>query len=296
MKAIKMAAFGGPDVLRLEDVPVPAAGLNEVRMNIRAAGVNPTDEKIRAGDLAKKIPLSLPWTPGYDFAGVTEDGAEVFGKTDPPGQGSYAEFVTVKKSSIAPKPQSIGYVHAAALPLPGLTAWQCLFGIGAARGLDLMSGATLLILGGAGGVGNLATQLAVWKGIRVVALVRRNQEFAVRNLGAETIFDLARAGDFDGVLDLVGGDLAARALANVKPGGVFASTLGFPAEADASAGRVRLVEVTTKTDADQLEELGRLLENETIHVSVARTFPLASAAAAHKELAKGVDGKLVLEV
>jgi NADPH:quinone reductase-like Zn-dependent oxidoreductase len=106
MKAIRIHAYGGPDVLRFEDVPASEAAPNEVRVKVQAAGVNPIDSKIRAGDLKEKIPLPLPWTPGYDFSGVTDDGLEVFGKTDPPAQGSYADYVTVKRSSDRPRDPS----------------------------------------------------------------------------------------------------------------------------------------------------------------------------------------------
>jgi NADPH:quinone reductase-like Zn-dependent oxidoreductase len=265
-----------------------------VRVRVRAAGINPIDAKLRAGDLKEKIPLHLPWTPGYDFSGVTEDGAEVFGKTDPPAHGSYAEYVIVKRSSTAPKPRSIDHVQAAAVPLAGLTAWQSLFGVGATRGLELTSGETLLILGGAGGVGRFATQLARWARLRVLALVRPGQEQHVSNLGAEAILDLATVGEVDGVLDLIGGDIAARAWSNVRQGGVLASTLGSPSDAGASARGARAVSVRTKTDGTQLAELGKLLESGILRVAVDRTFPLVSAAAAHEALQEGVHGKIVL--
>jgi NADPH:quinone reductase-like Zn-dependent oxidoreductase len=297
MKAIRIHAYGGPDVLRFEDVPASEAGANEVRVKVQAAGVNPIDSKIRAGDLKEKIPLPLPWTPGYDFSGVTDDGLEVFGKTDPPAQGSYAEYVIVKRSSIATKPSSIDHRHSAAVPLAGLTAWQGLFGVGATRGLDLRSGQTLLILGAAGGVGSFATQLARWKGLRVLALVRPGQEDHVRRLGAKEVFDLETVGEVDGVLDLIGGDIADRAWANVKRGGALASTLGAASNADAAARDARAVPIFTQTDASQLRELGTLLDSGTLRVEVNRTFPLGSAAAAHEALAAGtVHGKVILTI
>lgn len=137
----------------------------------------------------------------------------------------------------------------------------------------------------------------VWKGLRVLALVRPGQEDHVRNLGAEPILDLATVGEVDGVLDLVGGDIATRAWANVKCGGVLASTMGPPSDAEASARGARVVAVSTQTDGMQLAELGKLLDSGTVLVVVDQTFPLASAAAAHEALAAGgVRGKVVLTV
>ena len=268
MKAIRIHAYGGPEVLRLEDVAVPEAGPREVRVKVHAAGVNPIDSKIRAGNLRKNIALSLPWTPGYDFSGTTDDGVEVFGKTDPPAPGSYAEYVTVKETSIAPMPRSIDHVRAAAVPLAGLTAWQSLFGVAASRGLELTSKQTLLILGGAGAVGGFATQLARWKGLRVIALVRRGQEDRARDFGAEAIVDLTTVGEVDGILDLIGGDVATRAWSKVKRGGVLASTLGPPSKSEASSRSARTVPLFTKTDAIQLAELGKLLDEGTLRVVV----------------------------
>ena len=295
MNAIRIHTYGGPQVLRVEDVPVPEPGPDEVRVNVHAAGVNPIDLKIRRGDLKEKFRLPLPWTLGYDFSGVTDEGVPAFGKTDPPAQGSYAEYVIVKRSSMAPKPRSLDHVHAAAVPLAGLTAWQSLFGVGDRRGLDLDSGQTLLILGAAGGVGSVATQLARWKGIHVIALVRPDQLAEAHALGAEAILELATVGEVDGVLDLIGGDLASRAWTKVKRGGVLASTLGPPSEAAASARGARTVPVFTQTSGPQLAELGQLLDTGLVRVVVDRTLPLASAAAAHEALATGrVHGKVVL--
>jgi NADPH:quinone reductase-like Zn-dependent oxidoreductase len=119
----------------------------------------------------------------------------------------------------------------------------------------------------------------------------------VRNLGARDVLDLAAVGDVDGVIDLVGGDIATRAWANVKAGGAIASTVGAASDAHASARGARAVPVFTRTDGRQLLELGKLLDSGTLRVEVNRTFPLGSAAAAHDALAAGtVHGKVVLTV
>jgi NADPH:quinone reductase-like Zn-dependent oxidoreductase len=297
MKAIRIHEYGGPDVLHYEDVPDPKPAEGEVRVRVHAAGVNPIDWKVRAGSMKRMVPLPLPWTPGVDFSGVTEDGREVFGKTDLPGQGSYAEYVTVKQSSIAPKPETVDHVHAAAVPLAGLTAWQALFGNGSQPGLDLRAGQTLLILGAGGGVGGFAVQLARWKGARVIGLVRPGQEAQVRELGAEPITDLGAAGTVDAVLDLLGGDVAARAWPHVARGGSFASTLGTPSAEEAAARGARTVAVLTKTNGEQLAQIGALLGARRLRAEVTRTLPLASAREAQEMLENGgVTGKVVLEV
>jgi len=203
MNAIRIHEYGGPEVLRYEPAPLPEPGAGEVLVRVAAAGVNPFDLKLRGGVHQAAIPLSLPWIPGLDFSGVVtrvgggvadlDTGAEVFGKSDTPRDGSYAEHVVVGRSGVAARPSSIDHVHAAAVPLAALTAWQSLFGDDRGPALGLRAGQTVLILGAAGGVGSFAVQFAKARGARVVATARRTAEIPhLSALGGDAIIDLER--------------------------------------------------------------------------------------------------------
>jgi NADPH:quinone reductase-like Zn-dependent oxidoreductase len=279
-----------------------------VLVRVSAAGINPIDGKLRAGFMKEMLPVSLPWIPGVDFSGTVDSvgigvtsvaaGDEVFGKSDLPRNGSYAEFIAVPALSLVRKPGSVGYVEAAAIPGAALTAWQAMFGSGS---LELVSGQTILVLGAAGGVGSFAVQLAKWKGARVVAAGRSGQEAHLRALGADAVVDtdgeLSLAVRADAVLDLVGGELQQRAWRHVKRGGAFASTMGPPSAEEAAGRAARTIAVFARTDAEQLGEIAALVQQKAVRVFVTRTLSLANASEAHELLeAHGVVGKIVLTV
>ena len=312
MKAIRIHQYGNPQVLRAEDVPRPEPGAAEILVRVVAAGVNAIDWKIRSGMLKEMIPLPLPYTPGLDFSGVVAQlgsnvgdlgvGAEVFGKVDLPAQGSYAEYVVAKRSGVVAKPRAIDHLHAAAVPLAALTAWQGLFGDARGPGLDLRAGQSVIILGAAGGVGSFAVSLAKWKGARVVAVTRKTGQDELRALGADVVVDeqhpmLGDVGQADAVFDLVGGELQRRAWAQVKQGGAFASTMGMPAETEARAHGARASAVSTQTNGEQLAEIARLIDAGKVKVLISETVPLGSAWRAHESIERGgVRGKIVLTV
>lgn len=312
MRAIRIHEHGDAGVLRYEEAPRPTPGADEIVVRVIAAGVNPIDWKVRAGLMRAVAPLSFPWIPGSDFSGVVDSvgsrvtkvhaGDAVFGKCDPPNNGSYAEYVAVKHFDVAAKPRSLDHVHAAAVPLAALTAWQGLFGDPRGPGLALERGQTVLILGAAGGVGGFAVQLAKTRGARVVATARPGQEAYLRALGADTVVNttsqsLADAGKVDAVLDLVGGDLQQLAWPQLKQDGAFASTMGKPSDAEAKVRSARTVAVVTKTNAAQLTDIAALIDDGKVEVRVSETIPLASARRAHELLERGgVHGKLVLAV
>jgi NADPH:quinone reductase-like Zn-dependent oxidoreductase len=276
---------------------------------VSAAGVNPVDWKFRVGYLKDMLPLSMPWIPGFDFSGIVETvgpevtafavGDAVFGKSNFPGGGSYAEFVAVPTTDVIRKPPSIDHVQAAALPAGALTAWQAMFGDGS---LELVAGQTLLILGAAGGVGGIAVQLAKWKGAHVVAAGRSAQEAHLRALGVDTFIDTAQgdlslAGEVDAVLDLVGSELQERAWPQLKRGGAFASTISAPSPDEAVTHAARTAFVFTQMNAQQLGEVAVLVDKGVVKVHVTKTLPLEKAREAHELLeAHGVVGKLVLTV
>ena len=311
MKAVRLHEYGGPQVLRYEDAPRPEPGAKQVVVRVLAAGVNPFDWKVRAGYMKDMMPLSLPWIPGVDFSGKVESvgsgvttmrvGDEVYGRSDPPGNGCYAEYVVVPDSAVAPKPRSLTHVHSAAL-MTALTAWQMLFGLDGPGVLPDKggSGKSVLVLGAAGGVGSFVVQLAKNNGARIIAVARPGQGEHLRALGADEVIEnggagLQAAGPVDAVVDLVGGELQKQAFAALKSGGALASTMGPPDEAMARAVGVRPIAVYTRTSAKQLAEIAATADAGKLRVPLSRTMPLASAQQAHELLeSHGTVGKVVL--
>lgn len=312
MKAVRIHEYGGADVMRVEEVERPTPGTGDLLVRVVAAGVNPVDWKTRAGYLQAMVPLRFPWTPGGDFSGVVEgvgasvtglkEGDAVFGKVDLPSDGSYAEYVVVPRAHAAAKPSSLDHVKAAAVPLAAMTAWQGLFGGVGEPSLELTPGQTVLILGASGGVGSFAVQLAVARGATVIAVVRgrRGEEELVRGLGASEVVTSDRmdaVGPADAVLDLVGGDVQARAWTRVREGGASASTMGPPDAREAQGRRVRAAALFTQTSGSQLDEIRGLIDAGKVRVPLHEVLPLVQVRQAHMMLeGGGVRGKVVLAV
>ncbi|WP_330335969.1 NADP-dependent oxidoreductase [Streptomyces sp. NBC_00557] len=330
MRAVRLHEYGGPEVLRYEEVPIPEPGPGEVLVRVHAVGVNPPDWYLRGG--LTKMPgetesaVTLPVIPGTDVSGVVEAvaadvdsfvvGDEVFGLLRFPSfRGSaYAEYVAAPASDLAPKPAGVDHVHTAGAPMAGLTAWQFLIEVGhdhpspfqraRHRPTALGAGTTVLVNGAAGGVGHFALQLAKWKGARVVAVASGAHESFLSELGADQYIDYTRSRpeelvhDVDLVLDTVGGPGSRRFLRTLKRGGALFPV--FPGEFDeeetAKLG-VRVSSAQVRSNGAQLAELGRLLDAGTVRVAIDSTFALADARAAHERAARGhIQGKIVLTV
>ena len=212
--------------------------------------------------------------------------------------GAYAELVAAPSRQLARKPREIDHVHAAALPLVGLTAWQCLVDVGAVR-----PGMRVLVHGAGGGVGHIAVQIAKARGAFVLATASAEKRDFVKWLGADQVIDYRR-GDFstsvrdvDVVLETIGADNAERSLQVLKPGGHLITIVDRANEA--LAGRTRAAGfkfsgVTVEPDHQGLEELARLVDGGKLRIHVERTFPLEQARAAHELLASHLKGKIVL--
>lgn len=309
MRASHLHAYGPPDRLHIHEVPRPVPADGEILVRVHAAGVNAIDWKIRAGYLRDMIPYQLPLILGLDFSGVAEGKEdageiEVYGRTDLTRLGTYAEYVVVRAGEFTAKPASIDHVHAAAVPLVALTAWQALIaGAGDAPSLGIAAGQRVLIHGAAGGVGSIAVQLAKWRGAEVVATASAEDIEFVRGLGADQVIDYKAerfedaAGAVDAVLDLIGGETQARSWPLIRKGGALASTMGQPPEDEAAARGVRAVSVNAVTDTDQLDEIAELIDEGVIRPAVSDVFSLADAAEAHARLESGqVQGKIVLRI
>jgi len=313
MKAVRIHEYGGPEVLRYEDAPCPVPGKGEVLVRIHAAAINPLDWKIRAGHVKNWLRYTLPMIPGWDFSGVIESvglggetsvseqwkpGDEVYGRPEISRDGAYAEFIAVRASEVALKPKSIDHVHAAAIPLTGLTAWQALFDTAGLR-----AGQSVLIHAAAGGVGIFAVQLAKWAGAWVAGTASgRNQEF-LRELGVDqpvnyedTRFeDVVR--DVDVVVDALAGEIRERSWQTLKRGGVLVTLLGQPPVEEGIARGVRGAGVMVTANAAQLTEIARLVDSGKLKVFLEPVFPLTEAGKAQELSEIGhVRGKIVLRV
>jgi NADPH2:quinone reductase len=330
VRAILMAAVGGPEVLQSTEVAELEFGRRDVRVELRAAGVNPVDAKLRAnGTIAGEPPAILGW----DGAGVVSDvGAEVtrfqpgdevyfcdggFGTTP----GTYAEAKTLDERLVARKPSRLSFVEAAAAPLVTITAWECLHG--RAR---LDQDQFVLVQGGAGGVGHMSLQIARAAGARVAATVspgakaelaaklgaERTIDYRTQDVGAE-VRDWSGQDGADVVHDAVGGRTFADSFALVRPYGDLVSNVESPwPEAAIEEMRRRNLRVSftwmpapsvfgwfaeRERQTAILEEAARLFDAGTLSVHVGATFPLEQAAEAHRALEAGqVVGKAVLVV
>ncbi|MEV5746793.1 NADP-dependent oxidoreductase [Actinoallomurus sp. NPDC052308] len=309
MRAIVQEAPGGPEVLRLAEVERPEPGLLEILVRVHAAGVNPTDWKSRARG-GSMTGVALP-RPGFDVSGVVEavgrgvtlyePGDEVFGMPRfPHPAGAYAEYVTAPARHFARKPARIDHVHAAALPLAALTAWQGLVDTARVR-----AGQRVLVHAAAGGVGHLAVQIAKARGAYVIGTASEAKHEFVRGLGADEVVDYTKVDfadvvrDVDVVLDAVGGDYGLRSLRTLRDGGVLVSFLPPADDVLAAAGKrgIRAGWTLVETDHAGMKEIAALVEEGRLRAEIDSVFPLEEAAKAHEHGETGrTTGKIVLTV
>ncbi len=258
--------------------------------------------KIRNGLVVGDLPLTV----GPDFSGVVDSagtrfqpGDEVYGVTFPP-DGSYAEYVAVSEDALALKPRSLDHVHAAALPISTLTAWQPftrLFPVG--------PGHRVLVHAAAGGVGHLDVQIAKAKGGYVIGTSREAKYDFLRELGADelidyTTSDFAKSQDVDVVLDPISGEYGPRSLDTLKPGGSLVEIVGHGPDGGPAEGRgprSPFAEFYVAPSGTDLAEIATLADAGSLRVSIAEVLPLEQAAKAHELSESGrVQGKLVLTV
>lgn len=308
MKAVSIYYYGGPGVLAYEDAPRPHPAPGDVLVRVHAAGINPVDWKIREGHLKEMLHHTLPLVLGWDVSGVIaalgagvtrfKVGDEVFSRPDIERDGAYAEFIVIRETEVALKPKSVDHVHAAALPLAGLTVWQSLFDAAA-----LTAGQRVLIHAAAGGVGSLAVQLAKGRGAHVIGTASAKNHAFVRALGADEVVDYERerfetvVGPVDVVFDTMGGDIQTRSWKVLKRGGILVSIASPPsAEAPVAHGG-RFAFVFTQPNAAQLAEIATLVDAGKLKASVETVLPLAAAVRGQALSAAGhTRGKIVLQV
>ncbi len=306
MRAITYSEYGSADVLKLTDIPEPHIGPDVLVIEVKAAGLNPVDYKVREGYLQGLLDAVFPIVPAWDVAGVVLKvgidtpefavGDEVFAYTrkDVLSGGTLAEQVAVPVRTLAHKPRSISFEQAAGVPLTGLTALQSV------RRAGVTSGDRVLIHGGAGGVGSFGVQLAVLAGATVVATASAHNHDYLASLGATGIeygeglvqraLEASPSG-YDVVLDFAGGTSLDGTVALLRDGGRVVSI------ADARAVKLGGVNLWVRPNATDLAELAELIDAGKLRVEVAQVFDLADAADAYRALEGGhVRGKVVVRV
>ncbi len=308
MFAVRMHSYGGPEVLKYEEIPRPKAGAGEILIKVHAAGINPVDWKIREGYLKEMANRTLPLIPGWDFSGVVdsigpgakkfEEGDEVFGKGDLLRNGAYAEYLVMREEDVEYKPKSVDHVRAAAIPLASLTAWQSLF-----EAAGIQSGQSVLIHAAAGGVGHLAVQLAKWAGARVIGTASKSNLDFLMELGVDEAIDYqaTRFEDVvhkvDMVLDTIGGETQKRSLKVLAKGGILVSIVSQPSQEEADSFGVRQSFVFVRNNATQLAEISDLVDSGLLIPTVETVLSLSEAYYA-QELNKAghTRGKIVLRI
>jgi len=306
MKAAFIDRHGGPEVLKFGETPDPVAASGEVLVDIAAASVNGADWKVREG---KSGQISrFPYILGRDFSGVVSAvgdgvgdlrvGDEVFAVCDVGQEGAYAERIAIKAAIVAKKTDQLSHVDAAALALAGLTAIRTIEGA-----LKLQSGETILIQGGAGGVAGFAIQLAKHLGARVITTASASNHDYLRSIGADEIIDY-NAVDFtkavtgcDAVFDTVGGDVAQRSFAVLKPGGRAAFIASGPQAPKPDRGDVTALRPGVGRDRPHLERIVELVAAGAVRPPEVTLYRLSDAVAAHRvSESRHFRGKLVFKV
>jgi NADPH:quinone reductase-like Zn-dependent oxidoreductase len=310
MKAAQITQYGDANVITIPlDVPRPSTDGGKVLVEVHAASVNPADSAIRSGYMHQMMPLHFPATLGIDISGVVVEadpgissfraGDRVFGSASvmAGGSGAFAEYASVPAGMLAKAPAKLSFADAAALPLAGVSALQAL------ETLRLGTGSTILILGGSGGVGTIAIQIAKSLGARVVAVCRGSSVDYVKSLGADQVIDSEKGAfpaglrDLDAVFDTAGGEAYKSSFAVLKKGGTVISVAARPdAELSERFGVTALGQMTDVTTA-RLERLAQLVAAGHVNVHVERTFPLAKIREAFLAREAGhVKGKIVVQI
>ena len=306
MKAAVAHEYGAPEVLKIEQIARPEPKEDEALVRVIASGVNPADPLTLSGKYAQEWGTHLPLIPGYEIAGIIErtganftslkPGDAVYGY--PTFGGGWAEYVTVKEWEVAPKPKSLSFAEAAAVPMGALTAWQALVDVA-----QLHPGQTILIHGGSGGVGGFAIQIAKLRGARVIATASTANQDLLKQLGADVAIDYTKqkfeevAKDVDCVLDPVGKDTLARSYGVVKKAGIILALVGQVDSNELKKHEIRAAGIWVKPNAKDLSEIAQLIDAGKIKPVVTKILPLTEAVAAEQQAeTHHTRGKVVLRI
>ena len=308
MKAIRIHSRAGPEALVYEDAPVPKIAKGEALIKVHATAITPTEFTWNSTFTTSDGKDRLPVVPGFEVSGTVEEvapdvsdlsaGDAVHGLLNFWRDGAAAEYVTARAADLAPKPTSLDHVHAAAVPLSGLTAWQALF-----DHANLSAGDRVLIHGAAGGVGTWAVQFAHSRRAHVIGTASPTKHAFLRELGADEVLDYTagrfedKVRDVDVVLDTVGGETLDRSWGILRKGGALVTIVGDAPEEKATKYGVRAVSFLVQPNRTQLNQIAQLIDGGTVRPIVEAVYPLPRAREAYERGLLGHNrGKLVLQV
>ncbi|AQQ53137.1 NADP-dependent oxidoreductase [Planococcus lenghuensis] len=285
MKAIVIDQYGGKEQLQERQVERPSISADQVLLEVHATSINPIDWKLREGYLKEMLPFEFPIILGWDAAGVIAEvgsdvshfnvGDRVFARPATTRQGTYAEFVPVEENLLARMPDTMSFEEAAAIPLAGLTAWQCLVDVA-----EIQKSDKVLIQAGAGGVGTFAIQIAKSFGAHVATTASADNADFVKALGADQVIDYKTEqfetilSDFDVVLDSMGGDVLEKSFEVLKKGGRLVTIAGQPSEEKAQSTGVKASSFWLEPNGEQLQQLADLYEAGKLKPEIGEVFEL----------------------
>ena len=312
MKSAQITRYGNnSEVIEINEVTMPNLSAGKVLVNVKIAGINPIDWKIREGYMQQMIHLQFPSTLGMDFSGVIKQvgedvssdfkqGDEVYGQAGVPsgGSGAFSELALANATSVAHKPKRLSHTQAAALPLVGVSAWQALV-----EHIGLSKGQNILIHGGAGGIGSIAIQLAKNLGAHVATTVSSDDKQFVKDLGANEVIDYKTQTfedllhDYDAVFDTVGGETYTRSFRVLRKGGIIVSMLEQENLELMEQFGVKAVSQFTQVNRERLSKLAEWVDQNKVNIHIDKTFSL-------DEVGKALDylrdihprGKIVLAI
>lgn len=275
MKAVVINEYGGIDELHMTNIEIPEMEDDEVLVEVKATSVNPIDWKLREGDLQEGIPLKFPIVLGWDVAGViTRTGSKVsdfhagdkiLARPDLTNRGTYAQYTAVKEDKLAKLPDNVSFNDAAGLPLAGLTAWQGIY-----DNLKVEKGQTVLMQGGAGGVGIIGIQLLKHLGAKVITTASAKNIDFLKGLGADEVIDYhtqdfsQELSDIDAVFDTIGSETLAKSYGVLKNGGRLVTIAGGIDEKLASAKNIDANGIWLHPNGKQLTELVELVSRGVV--------------------------------
>jgi NADPH:quinone reductase-like Zn-dependent oxidoreductase len=308
MRAFAIEKYGGPEVLKELDLPVPEVGDHDVLIEVENTGISPYDWHVRVGEQAGKIDYPIPLILGWDVSGVVRKtgknvttlkvGDPVIATQQLDRNGGYAEYIAVDEQTVVKKPDSLSFEEGATIPINAVTVYQALMKYG-----KMSQGARVLIHGGAGGVGVFGIQLAKAKGAYVATTAsERNHEF-LKTLGADEVIDYRKVdfadviSDYDIVLDTQGGDTLERSYDVLKEGGRLISIRSRVDEEKAKKKNIEAYFHVMQLDRDDLIEVVNLYGDGTIKAYFDTIFPLSEVRKAHERSEEAhARGKIVLKI
>lgn len=306
MKAAVIREYGAP--IEIADIPQPALLADSVLIEVHAASVNPVDGIVQAGYLKEMMPISFPFTMGFDISGVVVEvgtqvskfkkGDEVFSRPNGMQAGTIAEYAVIKEEELAIKPANISHQGAASIPLVGLTAWQAMVIKG-----NLQKGQKILIHAGSGGVGTLAIQIAKHLGAEVATTTSAANIDMVKSLGADVVIDYKTQdfeealSDYDLVFDMMGGEIMEKSFKVLKKGGSLISIKGEDSKGLAAQYGVQFDAFFMWPSGEMLSQLAQLISDGALKPVIDRTFSIDQIQEAYTYLQGGrAKGKIVIDV